>query len=310
VRQLKRILVAVKSPDAGWSAAIVKATQLARAAGAHVELFFGADAPLASKQCLPYTEMLERLAWEVREHDVSVSVVAHAEHPAHESILRQAESTRADLIVTDSHGGMHIAPSLLQLMDWELARLSPVPVLIVKQQRLYRRPKILAAVDPTHAYAKPLHLDARILGCGTKLCEILRGTLHAVHAYLPAPFSADTSTGQAAGAALRIDAIAAADARAEFNRVLQKTVIPSERRYLIAGHPADAIKQTVADIGVDIVVMGSMSRSGLRRLLVGNTADKLLYRLPCDLLLVKPEGILNVVARERCGARVVAAACS
>jgi universal stress protein E len=214
-----------------------------------------------------------------------------------------------DLIVTDCHAGPQIGSSLLQLTDWELARLSPVPILIVKRQRLYRRPQVLAAVDPTHAYAKPLELDARILDCSVGIAKALHGTLHAVHAYVPTPFAAEPSAVAAAGAAMTCDSVAAADARAKFNRILQGTPIPSERRHLQAGHPADTIKRVVTQTGVDIVVMGSMSRSGLRRLLIGNTADKLLYRLPCDLLLVKPSGITDVVSRCERRSRVVATDC-
>jgi len=221
VRHIGRILVVVKSSDAGWSAAVVKATQLARASGAHVELFFGADARFEHEHGATCTQMLDHLAWQIRDHDVSASAIAIAEHPVHESILRHAESTHADLIVTDCYAGLPIAPSLLRLTDWELARFSAVPVLIVKGQRPYSRPNVLAAVDPTHAYSKPLDLDARILGYGARICEILRGTLHAVHAYVPAPFSGEAATGLAASAALRIDAIAAADARNEFRKVLQ-----------------------------------------------------------------------------------------
>jgi universal stress protein E len=37
----------------------------------------------------------------------------------------------------------------------------------------------------------------------------------------------------------------------------------------------------------DIVVMGSISRSGLERLVIGSTAERVLEPLPCDVLLVK-----------------------
>lgn len=310
MHHIGRILVVVKNPDASWSAAIAKATQLARTTGAHIDLFFGAGTLPESGHCASCGEMLERLAWQVRDHGVSASVVARAGYPAHESILGHAESTCADLIVTDCCTGLHIAPSLFQLTDWELARFSPVPVLIVKRRQLYRRPTVLAAVDPTHAYSKPLQLDAQILDCGARISESLRGTLHAVHAYVPTPFAAEAYTGLAAGAALRTDAIAAADAGISFGKVLRSAQIPTEHRHLIAGHPADVIRQVAIDTRADILVMGSMARSGLRRLLIGNTAEQLLYRLPCDLLMIKPAGIASIVARRRCGARVITpAAC-
>lgn len=46
----------------------------------------------------------------------------------------------------------------------------------------------------------------------------------------------------------------------------------------------------VREHGVDLVVMGSGSRSGLMGLLLGSTAARLLDWLPCDVLLVHPPG--------------------
>jgi universal stress protein E len=40
--------------------------------------------------------------------------------------------------------------------------------------------------------------------------------------------------------------------------------------------------------GAGIVVMGAVSRSALKRLFIGSTAEHLLDRLPCDVLVVKP----------------------
>jgi hypothetical protein len=52
-----------------------------------------------------------------------------------------------------------------------------------------------------------------------------------------------------------------------------------------------------------LVVMGTLARSGLRRLLIGNTAGRVLDHPPCDLLVVKPSGFSGAVARRRRGAR-------
>jgi Domain of unknown function (DUF4136)/Universal stress protein family len=70
-------------------------------------------------------------------------------------------------------------------------------------------------------------------------------------------------------------------------------------RHLISGHPADAIALGVAQIRADILVLGCISRSGLQRLLIGNTAEQLIYRVPCDLLMIKPVGFSNHMERER-----------
>jgi universal stress protein E len=45
--------------------------------------------------------------------------------------------------------------------------------------------------------------------------------------------------------------------------------------------------------------MGAVSRSALRRLLIGNTAERVLDELGCDVLIVKPRGFKTTVPRRR-----------
>ena len=51
--------------------------------------------------------------------------------------------------------------------------------------------------------------------------------------------------------------------------------------------------------------MGAVSRSGLKRVFIGNTAEKILDELPCDVLVVKPARFQNRVRRASRGMRVV-----
>ena len=51
----------------------------------------------------------------------------------------------------------------------------------------------------------------------------------------------------------------------------------------------DLTDNLLTDIGADLVVMGAVSRSGLKRLALGSTAERVLDFLPCDVLVVKPD---------------------
>lgn len=59
--------------------------------------------------------------------------------------------------------------------------------------------------------------------------------------------------------------------------------------FLACDSPSHAILQAVEKKQPDLVVMGTISRAGLAGLLVGNTAEKLLYKLDCSLLTIKPK---------------------
>ncbi len=43
-----------------------------------------------------------------------------------------------------------------------------------------------------------------------------------------------------------------------------------------------------AECHADIVVMGAIARSALKRVFIGSTAERVLETLPCDVLVVKP----------------------
>jgi universal stress protein E len=59
-------------------------------------------------------------------------------------------------------------------------------------------------------------------------------------------------------------------------------------------------------LGAGIVVMGALSRSGLKRLFIGNTAEAVLDSLACDVLIVKPGRFQTQVPRKSRGAQLMA----
>ncbi len=51
----------------------------------------------------------------------------------------------------------------------------------------------------------------------------------------------------------------------------------------------DSLPALVEEIDAAVVVMGAISRSGIDRVFVGSTAERLLDELVCDVLVVKPD---------------------
>jgi universal stress protein E len=304
---IRRILVAVKDPGAERLPAVTKAIQLARAFGAELELFHAIASPVyvdmlalmeshaeevEGEQLTQYRQRLERIASRARLHTASVSVAAAWDYPVYEAIVRRAAEIGADLVVAERHAGRHHAAGVLRLADWELLRLCPVPVLLVKRLQPYHAPTILSAVDPDHAGGKTAQLDEAILAAGALVADGLRGELHVVHACLPRP-----------GA----EGVPAALDKTLFERGLRLEDIPPEHRHLLAGDPRDVIPAIASRVGADIVVAGALSRSGLRRLLIGNTAEHLLDELSCDLLIVKPAEFACPVPSSARGAHLICA---
>jgi len=313
---VRKILIAIKEPNSRPIPAVLKAAQLARAHGASLELFHVLTpemypAPLiGSEQFFATLEIdarqtairrLEAMADRLRLHSIKVTVSAAWDFPAHDAIVRRAQAIKADLIVVSQHAGKHRAQWFMRLTDWELIRLSPVSLLLVKNPHLYRHPTILAAIDPSRAHQKPQTLDRNILRTASKWSTLLHGSLHAVHAYarFPLSMSPETLTPELLDS-LQRDAEGAALKR--FTRALAPQRIPRKRQHLSALSPVEAITATASETRSAIVVMGALSRSGIKRLLIGNTAEHVLDALPCDVLVVKPGDFRNQVPKKSRGA--------
>jgi universal stress protein E len=180
-----------------------------------------------------------------------------------------------------------------------------VPVLLVKNAKPYRKPAVLATIDPEHAFAKPAKLDDAILSTAEQFTKALSGSLHAMHAYNPVPLAVGSMNG--AGASVAMEAIADLQERARksFTRAVSGKV-PRSRQHLVGDVPIDAIPATAKETNAALVVMGAISRSGLKRVLIGNTAEQVLNKLTCDVLVVKPASFVTRVSRVGRGVRITA----
>jgi universal stress protein E len=320
MRPISSILVPVANYSARSLPVVNKAAQLATALSAKLELFHDLANPitiealerpgntlksLKANTRRPAIEGLERLATPLRARGLTVTTAAAWDYPPYEAILRRAVAIGADLIVAPRRA-RHRLPALLGYTDWELLRLSPIPVLLVKTATPYRRPTVLAAIDPTHAHAKPSALDQRILDYGAQVGRVLRGALHVVHAYKPQPLPPAVTFDTKRREGLRADA--EREARQTFDDALLKRTIPAFRRHLVRGDPIAAIPATARKTRSAIVVIGAVSRSALKRLFIGNTAESVMDELRCDLLVVKPAKFALQGPRSRRGPQFVSTA--
>jgi universal stress protein E len=300
-RKIERILVAVADPSAGLNKAVRRARELAHKTGACIELVnampSAVSAGIARAESERFTRLeaaenhrlLERTANRLRREEIIVSTHVETGYPVHEAILRQIRATNADLLVIEARKHSLFARLLLTQTDFEFIRRCPVPLWIVKGRAAWRRPRILAALDPFHANNKPGELDREIVAAASAVAAAVGGSVHAAHIYPPvlrlipgmefnpAVFVAIPAQERAYRAAVR----------RQFDDILSRYGISRKRGHLLRGEPATEIPIVARAMRAGLVVMGAMSRSGLKRIFIGNTAERVLDSLQCDVLIVK-----------------------
>lgn len=301
-RTFARILVAIADPSAGSNKAVRRAGALAHKTGASITLLNAMPSAIsigfAHAESERFTRLeaeenrrlLERTANRLRREEIIVETRVETGYPAHEAILRQVRLTQADLLIIEARKHNLFARLFLTQTDFELIRRCPVPLLIVKGRTAWRRPRILAALDPFHANDKPSELDGAIVAAADAVAALEDGAVHAVHIYSRVMrLIAGIELNPAVVAAIPAQEKAYRTAvRREFLAAVDRYGIARRRAHLLCGEPAIELPVVARSIRAGLVVMGAVSRSGLKRIFIGSTAEQVLDGLQCDVLIVKP----------------------
>lgn len=286
MKKPRNILVVV-DPTAVMHPAVDKAATLAAEFNARVELFICDPEPAASSEdeagrdavetsTSVHRKMLELLAHPLQRSGLEVITSVFIEKPLYAGILNKISASHPDLVFKDTHAHPLAGRTVLTNTDWHLIRCCPVPLLLVKQTDWATFPVVMAAVDPGHYADKPATLDCEILEWAETLTDRLRGSLHAVHVRAPKP---DSQGGQSNLP------LAVAD---HIRSLIWSCQVPKDRFHVVSGRPSEMLPMEALRLKASIMVIGAIARGAIKRAFIGNTAEKVLDRLPCDVLIVKP----------------------
>lgn len=300
----KRILVDVDA-TATAHPALERAVRLARSTGATLTITDVTTVPPHVRRYLPEAveeEMMsERRQQLTRVANGVTEVRAEARplvgRPATALIQEVLRSNHDLLMRSHARDRTTPGPRPFGVVDMELLRKCPCPVLLVRQGRPAPHPRIVAAVNASTVETEEQALNAKIV----ELALLMAGHLEASSTRLLqawAPFAERTMRGHstADGFAAYVDSAGqrAADDLARFVQSLAGSgagLDPTLRR----GEPEVVIPEFVVAEGIDLVVMGTVARAGIAGMLIGNTAERVLRELPCSVLTVKPDGFVSPV---------------
>jgi universal stress protein E len=309
MNRICNILVIV-DPTASEHPAVAKGALLAEKFNARLELFAcetraSREARLAAHArkhpkepfLVDLKAMLEKLAAPLRLRGVDVATEADSADPLHVALLDRVKRTSAELVVKDTHHHTLGQRTFLTNTDWELIRGCPVSLLLVKPGPWASSPRVVAAVDPGHANDKPALLDHRILEHASALSKQLHGNLHVVHAYIPAAVAAAAASVPPMTMAISAEDLAREEESKckEIAALVSDYGVRSQNVHVTTGGTAEVLPRAAQAIKADIMVLGAISRSGLKRAFIGSTAEDVLEKLPCDSFVVKPPDFASML---------------
>ncbi|MEM9388167.1 MAG: universal stress protein [Pseudomonadota bacterium] len=190
--------------------------------------------------------------------------------------------------------------------DMKLLRKCPCPVWLIKSTAVEGYRRIIAGLDYSGSRRDGDAMNAQILQMASSLAIRSGAHLDVVHAWsLPhEDFMRSARSGLTAGEVESlvesedlsrhrwVDQLVAENAAATAEREGKALEITT---HLPRGEAGQLIPALAESLAADLVVMGTVGRTGIPGLLIGNTAELVLHQIQCSVLAVKPQGFQTPV---------------
>jgi nucleotide-binding universal stress UspA family protein len=284
-------------------------------ASLHLVRIYVPLAGVAGEYAMPYDAALDReLMRQSQEYLADVvariesadgirATAALREGPIAEAIAHHAAAVKADLLVMTTQGRGPLGRFWLGSVSDELVREHGIPILLVPpkpsapsfaQQPGIRR--VLVPLDgsqlaelvlePLLALWDPAQTEYTLLRIVTPAAEPNYSTAAAALAGLRDSASQlqDRDEAESKRAHAYLEQLAAQLRTRSFN--VRTLVIPNER-------PANGILDAVTVHGADLIALATRGRGGLRRLILGSVADKVLRGAEIPVLTYRPAEVAS-----------------
>lgn len=242
-------------------------------------------------------ERLQRLVHKARGGP-STEVIVTIGEPWIE-VIRHVLTHGHDLVMVGEHGPSEGNKPQLDSGVMQLLRKCPIPVWVMRPSRA-RKLRILALVDPDPTDPVRDGLNDLVLQLATSLASRQDGELHVGHAWsLPYESTLRLSPFLRLPGS-EVDAMARtleATRRAEIDVLAARHHVSElgASIHLVSGDPRQVLPQLARKLRIGLIVMGTVARTGLPGLFMGNTAETIVRSVDCSVLGVKPKGFVTPV---------------
>lgn len=310
MRDKNRILVMVE-PDNSPSAIVERAAWLAKLMDCDLELllcdssvsalgdgFFVSNEAreIGEKIEQAQREIIDALARNARQNGVTVTTGVLDERPIADAVLARALDSDPFLIMKGTHYHSVAERTIMLDTDWQLIRKCPYPLWLVKPGKFQEEPFIVAAVDPTHEHDQPAVLDQKIIDAAKAVAAPIDGDVHLFHTYerLVGIGTEVNKTLKAVKIPIdEIDKRMQKEHRDALDALAQKNDFDKKHIHQLPGRTRELLPTFARSHNAGLVVMGALARWGIKRMIVGSTAERVLDHLPCDVLIVRADSLLG-----------------
>lgn len=219
-------------------------------------------------------------------------------------VIRQVLRDKHDLVILAAEGKSGVMARLFGSTSMHLMRKCPCPVWVVKPTGHAKYKRVLAAVDLTSDFPDPEHesLNPLILQLASSMAKTDKSELHVVQVW--SVFAEGYMEGRGGMSNKSIKRMRK-QVKQQYEIWLERLLASvslikfvTQRHLLRNNNAPKAIVKLAKNKNIDLLVLGTVCRTGLAGFFIGNTAEKVLSEVNCSVLTVKPKGFVTPVTLE------------
>ncbi len=204
-----------------------------------------------------------------------------------EAITNAVAEHNYDLVIKYTQEKESLSALIFTPQDWQLLRKCPAPIMVVRDGNWKHQRRILVAVNVSNNQEEYTSLNNELVSLGIDLADKLeRGNIHLVTAYPPTPINMAIDlpefTTTEYGDSVRGQYLL------NMKALRQQFCIDEDHTHVREGFPEDVIPAVAKELEAELVVLGTVGRTGLSAAFLGNTAEHVISKLECNLLAIKP----------------------
>jgi len=210
-------------------------------------------------------------------------------------IIRKVLRGGHDLVMKGAAGEAEGTSRFFGSTDLHLLRKCPCPVWIMKKGRRRKYARLLAAIDLDEGDQQKDALNTLIMDFATSLSETDGSDLHVMNVWQVPEEDTLRNSGFARVSDAEVDALVESKRRhseSKLNELLQR--YPDKGKECHVHLPKGAAREVIPEFArkqrVELIVMGTVGRTGISGFIIGNTAEAILNQVECSVLAVKPPG--------------------
>jgi len=226
--------------------------------------------------------------------EINCQVVWH--NRPFEAIVERVLKDNYDLVIKGTHQHDKFKSVIFTPTDWHILRKCPCPVLLVKEHKWPKNGNIIAALNVGSDETEHHSLNIKITEEAIKLAELIQANVHLVNSFPGTPVNI----------AIEIPEFNASEYNDTMLKHHEQAMISHANQFDISivnthveeGLPETVIEQIATKIDAELVILGTVGRTGISAALIGNTAEHVIDQLNCDVLALKPDGYISPLADE------------